>query len=211
MKTRNLWTWVACITLLLVGTAPALAQRGIGRPDGVARQAERPQIVELRGSLERVETGPCEATTGRSPAGAHLFLQPEAPQRDEPWNVHLGPDEAEVVQELLDNLEAGEPLRIQAFRTPAMEEGHYVARQVEFDVGQKTEQFVLRDRNLRPLWAGPGDGRGPVRARDFAPGQGRGAGQGRGVGAAGGAGRGRGGGAGVGGGGGGRGRGASDR
>ncbi len=204
MKSRNLATWWVSTALVVVAASPVWAQRGVGRQEGVARQAERPEVIELEGVLERVETGPCEATTGRAPSGAHLFLRAEdASAEQAPWNVHLGPDEAEVVRVLLERLQdepADARLRIRAFRTPAMEAAHYVARTVEFVDGDESAVFTLRDQNLRPLWAGPGVGQGPVRARDFAPGQGRGVGQGRGARGTGAAGRGRGGGAGFGGG-----------
>ncbi|MCU0960905.1 MAG: hypothetical protein MUF48_12440 [Pirellulaceae bacterium] len=161
------------------------AQRGVGDPEGIARQGVRPEIVTLEGRVVEVRTGPCENTTGRSWIGTHVLL--ETPE-GEPLNIHLGP--AGQVEFLARELEAGLPVKVQGFRTDQLQEGHYVAQTVAY--GDRTVH--LRDANLRPVWAGgrgagggwgygPGPGMGRGRGAGFGYGYQRGWGQGRGYGA----------------------------
>jgi hypothetical protein len=161
----------------------------MGDPTGVARQAIQPEVVTLKGKVVRVETGPCENTTGRSSTGTHFVLKTV---NGEKLNVHLGP--AAAVKDTADQLSAGLKVKVEAFRTEKMPENHYVAKSLVFD-GTTIE---LRDESLRPRWAGrnvdsrgprgpqwgTGQGRGPRwgRGRGYGWGQGRGPGYGRGPG-----------------------------
>jgi hypothetical protein len=160
------------------------AQRGVGDPQGIARQGLRPEIVALEGQVLEVRIGPCENTTGPSLAGTHFLLETAA---DEPLNIHLGP--AGQVDFLARDLKAGLRVKVQGFRTAQMKEGHYVAQTVAYD-----DRIVdLRDANLRPVWAGgrgaggwgygAGAGMGRGRGAGFGYGFQRGGGQGRGYGA----------------------------
>ncbi len=132
--------------LLLLTAFPANAQRGQGDLTGIARESERPPVETVTGELLRIETGPCENTTGHAYVGTHLFLETGA--SDEPLNIHLGA--AYAVSSYVENLQAGQTLEVDVFRTEQMEAHHYIAK--AFTANNHTVQ--LRDENLRPLWAG---------------------------------------------------------
>jgi len=163
---------IAAVALLWgVAAPPANAQRGMGERTGVARQAVRPEVVTLKGKVVRVETAPCQNTTGRSRAGTHLVLKTA---KGEKLNIHLGP--AAAVKDTADRLSAGLKVKVEAFRTEKMTENHYVAKSLTFD-GTTVE---LRDESLRPRWAGGNvDSRG-FRGPQWGAGQGRGSWWGRG-------------------------------
>jgi hypothetical protein len=162
---------VTAIVLFGVTTPMAHAQRGIGDPTGVARQPVKPEVVSLSGKLVEVKTGPCEATTGRSPTGTHLILETAD---EEQLNVHLGP--AAAVADTVAKLSVGQEIGIRAFRSEKMKENHYVAQSLTF--GKTTVE--LRDAGLRPVWAqGNADLRGTP-AGQAGVGRGRGPGWGRG-------------------------------
>ena len=149
--------------------SPAFGQRGVGDRVGVARQATKPEVVTLSGTVKSVESGPCEQTTGRALVGTHLMLLDD---EGTTLNIHLGP--RSVLEDVVARLKVDEELMLQAFRTEKMSEGHYVAQSLELG----GETVVLRDDDLRPVWAGDwkrglgyqrrGDGRGG----DQAPGVG---------------------------------------
>ena len=177
MPTRNFQLGVAMALLLgLLFAVPAAAQKGMGEPTGVGRQAVKPPIETMSGSIKDIKIGPCERTTGRSLEGVHLIVQTESGKT---INLHLGP--AAALEDVLDQLSAGEQVTFEAFRTDAMPQDAYVAKSLK--AGDTT--FDLRDDNLRPNWAiaaqGGRGGGGP------GMGAGRGAGQGRGPGPGGGA------------------------
>jgi hypothetical protein len=143
----------------------ASAQRGVGDRQGVARQPAKPEIVSLCGKMVRVETAPCEMTTGPSLVGAHFVLKmPEGKK----VNIHLGP--APAVEFVTKDLSKGQKIEVEAFRTAKMAKDQYVARTLTF--GSRTVE--LRDETLRPTWAGQG---GPARGQGW--GRGRGYGRGR--------------------------------
>ena len=159
----------------LLIAVPAAAQKGMGEPTGVARQAVKPPIETMSGTIKDIKTGPCERTTGRSLEGVHLIVQAETGKT---INLHLGP--AAALEDVLDQLSVGQQITFEAFRTDAMPQDAYVAKSLK--AGDAT--FDLRDDNLRPNWAiaaRGGRGGGP------GMGAGRGQGQGRGPGPGGGA------------------------
>ena len=181
---------VCTLAMLAWGLAAtvAFAQRGVGDPEGVARQAVRPEVVSLAGKVVKVETGPCQMTTGRSPLGTHFLLQTA---EGKTLNIHLGP--AAAVEFVAKDLSRDKPVKVEAFRTEQMKEGHYVACKLMY--GEQT--VTLRDETLQPVWAmgrgqgggrgwyGGGLGRGPNAASGPGWGRGygrRGAGPGRGYG-----------------------------
>jgi hypothetical protein len=142
-------------------TPQVLAQRGVGGGAGVARQAIQVETASLKGKLVSVETGPCEKTTGRAPAGVHILLKV---RRGEQLNVHLGP--TTELQHVVDQLKVGQKLTVQAFRTEKTAKGHYVATSLK--LGDETIQ--LRDEMRRPVWANnPPAGRGRGQGK-FGPG-----------------------------------------
>ena len=170
-KCRELSLLSACAFLAL--SSAAFGQRGMGQPEGVARQGIRPDIITLEGTVQEVVIGPCGETTGRSAQGAHVILSTDGGQE---YNVHLGP--SQFVTKATDALGDGAPASFRVFRTERLPANHYVA--VVVKVGGQA--IRLRERNLRPVWAA-GQGRGAGRA---GPGPGfgrqgrRGPGQGRG-------------------------------
>jgi hypothetical protein len=150
MKHLPVHTTVAVLAAALIA-APALAQKGTGEPTGIGRQANKPPIVSLSGTVKDVKVGPCKLTTGRSSEGAHLILQAQ----DKTINLHLGPSAA--VDDVLKATTVGQQVTVEGFRTDRMPQDAYVAKTLK--TGDKT--FALRDDNLRPKWAmGRGGGRG---------------------------------------------------
>ncbi|MGA9549322.1 MAG: hypothetical protein WBS14_16830 [Rhodomicrobium sp.] len=62
-----------CLSVALLGivsfVASATAQKGMGEPGGVARQAVKPPSEVMSGTIKDIKTGRCEHTTGRSVEG----------------------------------------------------------------------------------------------------------------------------------------------
>ena len=173
MPMRNFQLGVAVALLLgLLFAMPAAAQKGMGEPTGVARQAVKPPIETMSGTIKDIKTGPCERTTGRSLEGVHLIVQAE---NGKTINLHLGP--AAALEDVLDQLSAGQQITFEAFRTDAMPQDAYVAKSLK--AGDTT--FELRDDTLRPNWAiAARGGRGGGPGMEAGRGQGRGPGPGGG-------------------------------
>lgn len=133
---------VAVQVLWLAGAASA--QRGTGRPEGIARQKERSQIVTVRGTLKEIQTGPCEQTTGRAKVGTHLILK----SKDGTLNVHVGA--TDEVKDIVSRARLGETVEAKVFRTEQMAADHCTA--ISLRLGD--DEIVLRDAALRPTWAG---------------------------------------------------------
>ena len=161
---------VAALLISAVGITSAHAQRGMGDSEGVARQAGNVAVKkkELSGVVLKVETGPCEQTTGRANTGTHVLIKRK---QDKEANIHLGPKAA--VQHIASRLSAGQTLTVKAYRTEKMPKTHFVAQSLTFD----DETIELRDDSLRPTWVGKAAQRGG-RGRGQA---GRGSGRGRNV------------------------------
>ena len=147
------------LLLIVFAVDVAHGQRGRGEAEGLARQGATPEMVTVSGVLERIETGPCERTTGHAYIGTHLFIRVD----DETLiNTHLG--SAEAMQSYVDHLRVGQPIQIEAFRTGLLEENHYIARTIE----SEGRAITLRDEDLRPFWAAQrrGDRRSGASRRD---------------------------------------------
>jgi hypothetical protein len=180
-KEKSMKREILCVGMsvlaVLAYTSPSYGQRGAGESVGMARQATRPPLVAIEGTLTAIKTGPCERTTGRAGVGTHLLLQNS---EGKAINVHLGP--ATVVASFVNGLKTGDQMTVKAFRTDRLPADHYVA--VKVTVGEKS--VTLRDETLRPTWAGQqGSGRGPGFGRNqgYGPGPMRGGrGPGRGFG-----------------------------
>ena len=129
------------------GASLAHAQKGTGAATGVAQQLARPEITSISGTIREIQTGPCQATTGRASIGTHLVIENA---KGEKLNIHLGPTAA--VKHISNRLTAGDEVTINVFRTEKMTEGHFVAQSIL--LGKVSAQ--LRDGNCRPLWAGSG-------------------------------------------------------
>ena len=100
----------AVVSLALgASVSPARAQKGMGDATGVARASVRPEVVSLSGKVLRVETGPCEKTTGRADVGSHFILQTPPGQK---LNVHLGP--AAAVGFVTSQLSVGKEVKVEA-------------------------------------------------------------------------------------------------
>lgn len=132
--------------VLFMLNLPVVAQKGMGDSNGMARSGEQPTFVTLEGTLDHIKTGPCEHTTGSAVIGTHLFIDTE--DSDELLNVHLGA--AYALESFVNELEIGQTLKFQAFRTENMGRMEVIAIKIITD--GKTLQ--LRDDNLRPVWAG---------------------------------------------------------
>lgn len=148
MRKMRLNSWIVVIAGLCVGAAgtpTALAQRGMGDWQGVARSGVEVERAELSGTMVKMISEPCKNTTGRSRIGTHLLLDTGA---HEPKNVHLGP--ADVIESLVGELSPGTKITVDAFRTKKMPDGHYVARQLVV----ADREIALRQPCLRPVWAG---------------------------------------------------------
>lgn len=158
--------WITALALaLVVASAGASAQRGMGESAGVA-QGAAPDRSALRGEISEVIVETCAQTTGRYREGVHVVV---AMPDGQTANVHLGP--ASEVQDVLDAAAVGDEVTAEVFQTDAMPFGAFVAVTVTID----GETFRLRGDDLRPRWAvGPGGGQG----RAAGGGQGQG-GQGR--------------------------------
>ncbi|TVR83721.1 MAG: hypothetical protein EA405_03370 [Rhodospirillales bacterium] len=140
-KSVMLCAAVAGVTLM---STAAQGQRGVGDPEGVARMAERPPVEAMSGTVTDMKIGRCMATTGRADTGLHLLVEtPEIERLD----LHLGP--ADVLAHVIEQVEIGETIGFEAFRTDAMPENAYVAKTLTLD--DKT--IHLRDDGLRPSWA----------------------------------------------------------
>ena len=133
------------MVLIAIPVGAAHAQRGMGQKRGVAREGVETEMRALEGTVTAVETHACPETTGHGYWGTHLKLETED---RETFNVHVGPHAA--VSSLIEGVEAGDALRVEAFRTDRMPDDHYVARALEW--GERTVK--LRDERLRPVWAG---------------------------------------------------------
>lgn len=120
------------------------SQKGVGESEGMSRQRLNPEIVELNGTVKQVEVGPCKYTTGRSISGTHLMIEED---KGRVLNIHLGP--TSEVSGFVTGIE-GDAVKIIAFRTNKLPEGHYIAKEL-VNNGNK---IILRDDTLRPFWAG---------------------------------------------------------
>ncbi len=140
----NILSFLTALVLLTV--IPAHAQKGQGDLTGVARGHELPSVEAITGELLRIETGPCESTTGHAYVGTHIFLATD--ESEEPLNIHLGASYA--VASHVKALEAGQSLKLDVFRTEQMEANHFIAKSLTAN----DHKITFRDDNLRPFWAG---------------------------------------------------------
>jgi len=124
-----------------------LAQTGVGDPQGVARRPAKPTVVLLSGEVLEVKTERCKKTSGRSPLATHFVMKTSDGKT---VNIHLGP--AAAVESVAKVLSRGQEVEVEVFRTKKLEKRHYIARSVT--IGDRTME--LRDKNLRPTWAGAG-------------------------------------------------------
>ena len=147
------------VSTLFVDTATA--QRGTGERQGVARQAAKPEVQTIVGTLKAIKTGPCEHTTGWSPNGTHLILQGE----ELTYNLHLGP--ASEVEDVVEIVHVGDMVEATVFRTARLPENQYIA----ISVKGSDKEITLRDASLRPRWArGGGRGAGQQASKGGGPG-----------------------------------------
>jgi hypothetical protein len=91
------------LLLMLIFVVPAMAQKGMGEPTGVAREAVKPPIETMSGTIKDIKIGPCERTTGRSLQGVQLIVQADTGKT---INLHLGPEAA--LEDVIDQLSAGQ-------------------------------------------------------------------------------------------------------
>lgn len=137
--------------LLILSAATADAQRGRGNVSGMGQEWVKPDIIELTGELVEIRTGPCEQTTGRAVIGTHLFIRNHTD--GEIINIHLG--DAKAVEPFVSGLIIGQKIYVDAFRTELLDEGHFIAVEIE----SAGRFLTLRQSDLRPFWAGSNRGR----------------------------------------------------
>ena len=123
----------------------AFGQKGTNEPTGVARQADKPEVVSLSGTVLEVKTEPCKLTTGRADKGTHIVLQTGT---DEKLEIHLGPEVD--VEHVTKKIATDQNVAVKAFRTERLPESALIAQSVTVD----GETLRLRDEELRPVWAG---------------------------------------------------------
>jgi hypothetical protein len=105
----------------------------------------KPATVVLRGRITDISSGPCEATTGHGQVGTHLIVQGGENQH---WNLHVGPTKA--VAAIVQALPKNQTMQFNVFRTDAMKPDHWIVQSIK----TTDRDFTLRDRSLRPVWAG---------------------------------------------------------
>jgi len=119
------------------------AQKGTGENDGISRQRLNPELLQMEGTIEEIESGPCKYTTGKSVSGTHLMVRTQS----QLINVHLGP--TSEVSKLFSATE-GDLIAMTVFQTERLPKDQYIAKEVT--VNGKTT--ILRDETLKPVWAG---------------------------------------------------------
>ena len=159
---RHIKISVLAMSAVVLMAGAALAQRGAGEANGVARQGLNLPVVTVTGTVNEVKIGPCENTTGRSAVGAHLIVKAAD---NSVVNLHLGPSVS--VDDVLKAVKAGTAISADTFRTDRMPQDAYVVRTIT--VGNQAIQ--LRDSTLRPRWAGSGMGNGQGMGRGQGMGQ----------------------------------------
>ncbi len=145
MSKFGLNTITIFLSLLLFVPNVTAGQKGMGDATGIAQEAVKPAVVTLSGELTEIRIGPCEGLTGKSQIGTHLIVQTKDGNE---INVHLGPVKA--VDYVLDQVSVGQNMRFNAFRTKEMPEDDYITKSLTVD----GKLIVLRDEDLRPIWAG---------------------------------------------------------
>ena len=157
-------TSIVALSLSLLLSNIAFAQKGIGDDSGIVRQGLAPPVSSISGELLDIKSGPCEKTTGKANIGTHLIIQGSKGQK---LNIHLGP--ANAVDHVVEKLSLKQPLYLDVFHTERMPVNAYIAKSLTID----GEVIHLRDENLRPSWANP-QGSGSGRGQGMGMRQGRG-------------------------------------
>lgn len=121
------------------------AQKGIGEQKGVSEAAIPVALVEMNGTVEKVDEGPCIFTAGKAVDGIHLTVLTE---NQEMANVHLGPTWA--ISVWVEGMERGDRVTMVVFRTEKLPKGHFIAKELEWD----DQRAQFRDGYLKPFWAG---------------------------------------------------------
>ena len=135
---------IALLSVLAITPSNIWAQRGMGFQSGVGQQTSKPEGESFQGTISEILSQNCPLSTGRSPVGNHLVVDLDSGQK---INLHLGP--AFALETLVSKLTTGQAIGAEAFRTAAMPKDHYAAVSLTIN-GERT---VLRDENLRPIWA----------------------------------------------------------
>ena len=135
---------VAVCLSILISTATSHGQLGMGDRKGIVQQGLKPRLVRLSGTLQQIQTHPCESTTGTADLGTHLILDDKDGQE---LNIHLGP--AIEVSEIVKRLTLRARVDLIGFRTDKMLSNHYVAKTLILP----NHIIPLRDSDLRPYWS----------------------------------------------------------
>ena len=135
--------WLS-ILIMLIWTATAPGQLGMGDRKGIVQQGLKPRLVRLSGTLQQIQTHPCESTTGKAELGTHLIIEDKDGQE---LNIHLGP--ASKVSEIAKRLTLRTRVDLLGFRTDKMPSNHYVAKTLILP----NHIIPLRESDLRPYWS----------------------------------------------------------
>lgn len=128
------------------------SQKGVGESEGLSRQGQTPEFFEFLGTLEKIEIGPCEHTTGKSVSGTHLMIRT---MDKEMLNIHLGP--TADMSKIVEGITVGDEIGVKVFRTEKLPADSYIDKELTI----KGQTIVLRDETLKPVWSsGSGKGKG---------------------------------------------------
>ena len=143
VKSSRVTGWLG-ILIMLIWTAIASGQLGMGDHKGIVQQGLKPRLVRLSGTLQQIKRHPCESTTGKAELGTHLILENKDGQE---LNIHLGP--ASEVSEIVKQLTVRDRLDLLGFHTDKMPSNHYVAKTLVL----ANHIIPIRDSDLRPYWS----------------------------------------------------------
>ena len=129
---------------VVIWTPTASGQLGMGDSKGVVQQRLKPRLIRVSGTLQQIQTHPCENTTGKAELGTHLILKDEHGQE---LNIHLGP--ASELSETVKRLTVGTKLDLLGFRTDKMPPNQYIAKTLILP----NYIIQLRDSDLHPYWS----------------------------------------------------------
>ena len=136
--------WQACLavaTVVGLGAAPVLAQRGWCRGEGMPKYDPTTE-VKLEGTVKSVEKIDCGSPRGRR--GTHLTVQVD----EEMVEIHLGP--SDFLAENKIEFEKGDMLEFTGSRVKYMEEDVLLVHEVK----KGAQSITLRNEEGIPEWAG---------------------------------------------------------
>lgn len=142
MRHARFWqTFLAVTTVAVLGAAPALAQRGWCRGEGMPKYDPTTE-VKLEGTVKSVEKIDCGSPRGRT--GTHLTVKADG----EMVEAHLGP--SDFLEDKKIEFEKGDMLELTGSRVKHMGEDVLIVREVK----KGAQSITLRSEEGIPEWAG---------------------------------------------------------